>query len=80
MAESVVLTNVWAAILAFAVFMYVVMDGFDLGIAGARPAETDIVARARRKDRSVLRHDGDALAQVLRVGFAQIDAVDRNGA
>src|SRR5688572_21204052 len=32
MAESVVLTNVWAAILAFAVFMYVVMDGFDLGI------------------------------------------------
>ena len=26
------LTNVWAAILAFAVFMYVVMDGFDLGI------------------------------------------------
>jgi cytochrome d ubiquinol oxidase subunit II len=32
MAESDVLTNVWAAILAFAVFMYVVMDGFDLGI------------------------------------------------
>jgi cytochrome d ubiquinol oxidase subunit II len=32
MAESAVLTNVWAAILAFAVFMYVVMDGFDLGI------------------------------------------------
>jgi cytochrome bd ubiquinol oxidase subunit II len=31
-AESLVLTNVWAAILAFAVFMYVVMDGFDLGI------------------------------------------------
>jgi cytochrome bd ubiquinol oxidase subunit II len=32
MAESAALTNVWAAILAFAVFMYVVMDGFDLGI------------------------------------------------
>src|SRR5688572_26180249 len=32
MVESTVLTNVWAAILAFAVFMYVVMDGFDLGI------------------------------------------------
>ena len=32
MADSTVLTNVWAAILAFAVFMYVVMDGFDLGI------------------------------------------------
>ena len=32
MDESTVLTNVWAAILAFAVFMYVVMDGFDLGI------------------------------------------------
>jgi cytochrome d ubiquinol oxidase subunit II len=32
MADSTVLTNIWAAILAFAVFMYVVMDGFDLGI------------------------------------------------
>jgi cytochrome d ubiquinol oxidase subunit II len=32
MAESVTLTNIWAAILAFGVFMYVVMDGFDLGI------------------------------------------------
>src|SRR5687767_4499127 len=32
MADATVLTNVWAAILAFAVFMYVVMDGFDLGI------------------------------------------------
>src|SRR5688572_26094805 len=32
MAESTLLTNVWAFILAFAVFMYVVMDGFDLGI------------------------------------------------
>ncbi|MEP7210013.1 MAG: cytochrome d ubiquinol oxidase subunit II, partial [Alphaproteobacteria bacterium] len=26
------LTLVWAAILAFAVFAYVVMDGFDLGV------------------------------------------------
>src|SRR5689334_3566739 len=26
------LTNIWAGILGFAVFMYVVMDGFDLGI------------------------------------------------
>jgi cytochrome d ubiquinol oxidase subunit II len=32
MDESTALTNAWAAILAFAVFMYVVMDGFDLGI------------------------------------------------
>jgi cytochrome d ubiquinol oxidase subunit II len=32
MPESTLLTNIWAAILAFAVFMYVVMDGFDLGI------------------------------------------------
>jgi cytochrome d ubiquinol oxidase subunit II len=32
MADSTVLTHVWAVILAFAVFMYVVMDGFDLGI------------------------------------------------
>ena len=33
-----VLTNIWAAILAFAVFMYVVMDGFDLGIGILFPA------------------------------------------
>jgi cytochrome d ubiquinol oxidase subunit II len=26
------LTTIWAFIIAFAVFMYVVMDGFDLGI------------------------------------------------
>src|ERR1041384_5570897 len=32
MAETSLLPNVWAAILAFAVFMYVVMDCFDLGI------------------------------------------------
>src|SRR6187455_3728902 len=32
MADTTVLTLVWAALLAFAVFMYVVMDGFDLGI------------------------------------------------
>ena len=38
MADSTVLTNIWAAILAFAVFMYVVMDGFDLGIGILFPA------------------------------------------
>ena len=32
MAINVDLTTVWAFIIAFAVFMYVVMDGFDLGI------------------------------------------------
>ena len=32
MADTTLLTLVWAALLAFAVFMYVVMDGFDLGI------------------------------------------------
>ncbi|URD61118.1 cytochrome d ubiquinol oxidase subunit II [Sphingomonas sp. KRR8] len=32
MAVNVDLTTVWAFIIAFAVFMYVVMDGFDLGI------------------------------------------------
>ena len=32
MIYSVDLTTVWAAIIAFAVFAYVVMDGFDLGI------------------------------------------------
>ena len=29
---SLDLTAIWAFIIAFAVFMYVVMDGFDLGI------------------------------------------------
>jgi cytochrome d ubiquinol oxidase subunit II len=29
---DLLLTNIWAGVLAFAVFMYVVMDGFDLGI------------------------------------------------
>ena len=38
MAETTQLTNIWAAILAFAVFMYVVMDGFDLGIGILFPA------------------------------------------
>jgi cytochrome d ubiquinol oxidase subunit II len=38
MADTTVLTNIWAAILAFAVFMYVVMDGFDLGIGILFPA------------------------------------------
>jgi cytochrome d ubiquinol oxidase subunit II len=32
MADDGTLTVIWAGILAFAVFMYVVMDGFDLGI------------------------------------------------
>src|SRR3954464_2217541 len=32
MADSTPLTLIWAGILGFAVFMYVVMDGFDLGI------------------------------------------------
>ena len=32
MGINVDLTVVWAFIIAFAVFMYVVMDGFDLGI------------------------------------------------
>jgi cytochrome d ubiquinol oxidase subunit II len=38
MADSTLLTNIWAAILAFAVFMYIVMDGFDLGIGILFPA------------------------------------------
>ena len=32
MAVDVDLTTVWAFVIAFAVFAYVVMDGFDLGI------------------------------------------------
>ena len=32
MSASIDLTTVWAFIIAFAVFVYVVMDGFDLGL------------------------------------------------
>lgn len=34
------LTTIWAVIIAFAIFMYVVMDGFDLGIGILFPAFT----------------------------------------
>jgi hypothetical protein len=33
----------------------------DIGLAGTRPAEADIVPRRRREDGDVLRHDGNAL-------------------
>ena len=45
----------------------------DLGIAGVRPAEADVVARARREYHGVLRHQRDARAQGVR-----IDALDRH--
>jgi cytochrome d ubiquinol oxidase subunit II len=32
MSQSVDLPTIWAFIIAFAIFAYVVMDGFDLGI------------------------------------------------
>ena len=35
------LTTLWAGVIAFAVFMYVVMDGFDLGIGMLLPALSD---------------------------------------
>ena len=35
------LTTLWAIVIAFAVFMYVVMDGFDLGIGMLLPALSD---------------------------------------
>ena len=38
MGVNVDLTTVWAFIIAFAVFAYVVMDGFDLGIGILFPA------------------------------------------
>jgi len=38
MSENVDLTTVWAFVIAFAVMMYVVMDGFDLGIGILFPA------------------------------------------
>ncbi|MGY2046993.1 cytochrome d ubiquinol oxidase subunit II [Methylobacterium sp. JK268] len=38
MAESIDLTVVWAFVIAFAVFAYIVMDGFDLGIGILFPA------------------------------------------
>ncbi|MDR7256500.1 cytochrome bd-type quinol oxidase subunit 2 [Sphingomonas sp. BE270] len=36
MSTSFDLATIWAAILAFAIFAYVVMDGFDLGIGLCR--------------------------------------------
>jgi cytochrome d ubiquinol oxidase subunit II len=38
MSVDVDLTTIWAFIIAFAVFAYVVMDGFDLGIGILFPA------------------------------------------
>ncbi|MEO5809278.1 MAG: cytochrome d ubiquinol oxidase subunit II [Sphingomicrobium sp.] len=43
------LTSVWAFIVAFAVFMYVVMDGFDLGIGILFPA----FARGEERDQAM---------------------------
>ncbi|RZI39474.1 ubiquinol oxidase subunit II, partial [Herbaspirillum sp. HC18] len=42
---SIDLTLIWALLIATAVFLYVVMDGFDLGVGILFPAE---VARADR--------------------------------
>ena len=35
MSFAIDLATVWAFIIAFAVFVYVVMDGFDLGLGGS---------------------------------------------
>jgi len=43
------LTTIWAVIIAFAVFMYVVMDGFDLGIGILFPA----FARGEERDQAM---------------------------
>src|SRR5690606_2115017 len=47
MAVNIDLTTVWAFIIAFAVFAYVVLDGFDLGIGILFPALTDGKGRNR---------------------------------
>ena len=47
MSVNVDLTTVWAFIIAFAVFAYVVLDGFDLGIGILFPALTDGHGRNR---------------------------------
>ncbi len=46
---NVDLTTIWAFIIAFAVFMYVVMDGFDLGIGILFPA----FARGEERDQAM---------------------------
>ena len=38
------LTTIWAFVIAFAVFAYVVMDGFDLGIGILFPALTAAIS------------------------------------
>ena len=43
------LTVIWAVIIAFAVFAYVVMDGFDLGIGIIFPA----LGRGAERDKAI---------------------------
>ena len=42
---SIDVTTVWAAIIAFAVFMYVLLDGFDLGLGILFPLMKDETER-----------------------------------
>ena len=51
--------------------------GADLFARGAGAAEGDVVVDRGGEDGDVLRHDGDALAQFVRVVPARIDAIDR---
>ena len=46
--SSIDLTVVWAFIIAFAVFAYVVMDGFDLGIGILFPSSPSARTATRR--------------------------------
>ena len=49
----------------------------DLGVAGLRPAEADVLARRGGEDHRLLRHQRDCAAQVGARQLAQVDAVER---
>ena len=56
------LATIWAFIIAFAVFVYVVMDGFDLGLGILFPLFPAKADRDMRKGRDYLRVRAESLS------------------
>ena len=56
--------------------MSLLRRALDLGIGRIRPAKPDIVARAGREHRGVLRHQRDTAAHVARIGVPDRNAVE----
>ena len=75
------ITTIWAFIIAFAVFMYVVMDGFDLGIGILFPTFARGEERAQAMNAIAPVWDGNETWLVLGGGglfaaFAAADLID----